>query len=139
MVLLVYEALRRHGRFFKFVASGATVAVVNLTTLSLFTELLGVWYLTSSILAYIVSFFVNFFLQKFWTFQDHEKHRTTFKMWVFFLNSLVNLILNALLMYTLVEVYSLWYVLAQCLVIGILMIMNYTVYRLYIFHPTSSQ
>lgn len=127
----------RYGRFIKFVCSGGIVAVVNLSALYLFTDILAIWYLTSSLLAYTISFFVNFFLQKFWTFEDRAHEGTTFKIGIFFLNSLLNLALNTLLMYALVDGLGLWHMLAQCIVIGILMGMNYTVYRLYIFQPTT--
>lgn len=138
MAKAVQKLLERYAQFIKFAISGCIVAVVNLSSLYLFTDLLGIWYLTSSFLAYIMSFFVNFFLQKYWTFEDHALEGTTFKIGIFFINSLVNLGLNTVLMYALVDGLHIWYLLAQCVAIGILMLMNYTVYRLYIFRPTKS-
>ncbi len=122
-------------RTIKFGISGGISAVVSLSTLWVLTERVGFYYLLSSLIAYCFSFFTNFFLQKLWAFRDREKERTTVKMGLFLGNSLLNLALNVFLMHILVDYLHVWYLAAQCVVIGLLATMNYTIYRLYIFRP----
>lgn len=119
----------------KFGISGGISAVVSISVLASLTELAGVHYLASSITAYLASFFVNFFLQKQWTFRDRTHEGVEIKMGLFLLTSFLNLALNAALMYTLVDIFHLWYILAQVMVLGSLAIMNFTIYRFIIFRP----
>jgi putative flippase GtrA len=130
--------IRRRRRVAKFIMSGGITAIVNIAALLVLTELCKVWYLTSSVIAFFISFFTNFFLQKWWTFEDRARTGTGMKMGLFFVNALLNLALNTVLMVAFVEWVHLWYVLAQVLVMGILMFMNYTIYRLFIFRAVTS-
>ncbi len=123
----------------KFGISGGISAAVSLSTLYILTEHLDVYYLASSLIAYCFSFFTNFFLQKLWAFRDLERSKTTVKMGLFLANSILNLVLNVLLMHLLVDYFHVWYLFAQCMVIGTLALMNYTIYRLYIFRPVASE
>ncbi len=120
-------------RILKFGISGGISALVSLITLWTLTEWVGFHYLLSSLMAYCLSFFTNFFLQKLWAFRDLERDKTTVKMGLFLANSVFNLALNIFLMHMLVDYLHVWYLAAQCIVIGTLAMMNYTIYRLYIF------
>jgi dolichol-phosphate mannosyltransferase len=135
----MFGVLISNKRLLKFAISGGISAVVSLSTLYLLTEQLGVYYLASSFIAYCFSFFTNFFLQKLWAFRDLEREKTAMKMGLFLANSVFNLALNVLLMHLLVDYFHVWYLLAQCIVIGTLAVMNYTIYRLYIFRPVVPQ
>lgn len=129
----------RYERISKFTITGGISAVVSLGTFIVLTEVVGVWYLAASITGYVASFFVNFFLQKFWTFRNTDTAQTHVQMGLFFVNSLWNLALNAALMYGLVDVLGIHHIAAQILVIGVLAVMNYTLYRFYIFRTTSHE
>lgn len=123
----------KYHRIGKFAVTGGLAAVVSLGTFVVLTEVVEMWYLTASIIGYIASFFVNFFLQKFWTFRNTDAERTHVQMGLFFANSLLNLALNAAFMYGLVDVLDVHHILAQVAVIGALAVMNYTLYRRFIF------
>jgi len=133
MWLWVYTLTGRYTRVLKFILSGCVVAVVNLVILYVLTDHLAVWYLTASLVAHVISVVLNFYLQKYWTFEDRTTTGTTIKMGLFFASSIVYAGLNALLMYAFVDGLRVWYLLAQVLTMGILMILNYLFYRRYIF------
>ena len=124
-------------RISKFVVTGGLAAAVTLSTFVILTELCRLWYLAASILSYIASFFVNFFLQKFWTFHNTDKTRTNIQMLLFTFNSFINLALNAGFMYGLVDVLGTHHIFAQVLVIGSLAVMNYMLYWLVIFRQSA--
>ena len=67
---------RRKKRFFniyfKFFTVGIIVLILNILFLYLFTEFLGIYYLLSQIMAIALSFWINFFGNKFWTFNKDE-------------------------------------------------------------------
>lgn len=124
------------GRFhalFKYVVSGGSSACANLAVLYLLTEYAHVHYLLSAILAFILSFLISFLLQKFWTFKDLSKEGLHWQMIWYFVLSLVNLVLNTLLIYFFVEYVHLWYVMAAIIAGGLLAISNFFVYKHVIF------
>jgi putative flippase GtrA len=128
----------RYADVWKFLFSGGFSAIINLGTFAVLAEWVGIWYLYASAAAYSVSFFVNFFLQKFWAFQNQNREQIRKQMGLFLANSLLNLALNTAFMYGLVDVFGVHHILAQALVIGVLAAMNYTLYRLYIFKPVAT-
>jgi len=122
----------RYSKKIKFIISGCFVALVGISLLYIFTELLHIWYLLSSTLAFFVALGINFFLQKTWAFQNKEK-KIRAQMGLFFMNALLNLGLNTFLMYCMVSVLGFNHIFSQMFVMIALAIMNYTIYSLYIF------
>jgi putative flippase GtrA len=137
MLHVVRGAYTRYHRIGKFAVSGGVSAVISLAVFITLTEVFSVWYLGASISAYAVSFFINFFMQKTWTFRNKEGV-VHMQMGLFFVNSLFNLFLNTFLMYRMVDILKIHHIVAQVLVIGLLAVMNYTMYRLYIFRAPES-
>ncbi len=58
-------------RIIRYLISGGTAALTDLVLLYILADKLGIWYMYSVVLAFAVAFFVSFFLQKFWTFEDN--------------------------------------------------------------------
>lgn len=105
--------MRRHARVWRYLVSGGSAATADLGLLYMLTEWFGLHYLLSAALAFIVAFCVSFFLQKFWTFQDHSVERVHSQAVLYFVIAVANLGLNTLLMYIFVEHLHLWYFAAQ--------------------------
>lgn len=114
--------------------AGSAAAAVTFTALYLFTDVLGWWYLSSSILAFCLAVSFNFILQKFWVFQEGSR-RLTKQALLFFLIALVNLVLNTLFMYFFVDFLFLHYLLAQFAAAGIIAVGSFLAYRYLIFKP----
>ena len=112
--------IRRYQRLLRYLISGGTAAAIDLGLLYILTDFFLVHYLWSAIWAFVVTFFVSFLLQKFWTFQDTETDRMHVQMTVYFLVAVANLALNTLLMYLFVDYFRIWYVLAQVLASGLI-------------------
>lgn len=119
-------------RVARFLISGGTSAVTNLSILFVLTHWYGVWYLYSSIIAMSAATIVSFVLQKLWTFQNFSAavHKQ-FPLHVTL--ALVNIVVNTGILYTLVEYFHIWYLLAQLLSGGFLASVNYFVYKHVIF------
>lgn len=108
--------------------------MVDLALLYFFTDVLNIWYIISACLAFILSFFVSFFLQKFWTFRDADKEIIYKQMGVYLAVAMVNLALNGVLMYILVDGFKIWYMLAQIIASGLIAVESYWIYKLFIFN-----
>lgn len=127
------ELLKKHQAIFKFLFTGGTAAAISLTTLYVLTEYFNVWYLASSILAFVAAFFWNFSLQKFWVFGGVQSHSGRRQIVLFFSANMVNLTLNSFGMYLLVDVMSIWYMAAQVFLTACLAVISFFVYRSWVF------
>ncbi len=130
---VLYKFADRKKIIIKFVISGGTAAFIDLSFLYCLTDCFGLWYLISSAIAFAVAFFVSFFLQKLWTFRDENMRRTPKQMFWYFLVAILNLILNAGGMYLLVDVFGVFYLLAQILMGATLGINSFFIYKFIIF------
>lgn len=117
----------------KFAATGVLAAAVALGSLIVLTEWFGVWYLAASAASYVLTFIVNFSFQKFWTFRNFDLVRAPAQARRFLAVSLLNLALNTILMYGLVDIVGIHHVVSQVVVMCVLAVMNFILYRTYIF------
>ena len=108
--------------------------MVNLVLLYIFTDIFKIWYLFSSILAFCVAFFVSFFLQKYWTFRDRDQEKIYRQMGLYLAVALTNLGLNTLLMYLSVDLFKIWYLLAQVFVTAVIAVESFLIYKFFIFN-----
>jgi glycosyltransferase involved in cell wall biosynthesis len=124
-------------RVMKFVLVGGLAAVVNLTVLYLFTSVLGVWYLLSSMVSFLVALVTNFFLQKFWAFRS--RHKLPFQEFIPFVGAnLVNLVLNTGIVYVAVSILHIHYLLAQIIASVLIACESFFIYQV-IFKDTRSK
>ncbi len=134
---MIYQArklIQKYKVYIKYLISGGTAASVDLILLFLFTHFLGFHYLISAILAFMIAFFVSFYLQKFWTFRDNRKEIIYGQMAVYLTVALVNLGLNTGLMYLFVEYLRVWYLLAQVMAGAMIAVESFLIYRFFIFN-----
>ena len=118
----LHGRLYRHKLGIKYIISGGTAAAVDFALLYLLTDLIGVWYLYSAIVAYVASFFTSFTMQKFWTFQDSDLKRIRRQFLIYLSAALIGLLLNSIMMYFWVSILHVWYLAAQFITMGILAI-----------------
>lgn len=123
--------------FFKFIFSGGTAAASKLVLFVIFI-FFGMWYLLASALAFCCSIAVGFCLQKYVTFQNYSKKDAKKQAAVFTFVSLLNLLINIILMYGLVEIIKLNEILSQVIVIGIIACWNFFVYQKFVFKKKSA-
>lgn len=123
----------RQAELLRFLISGGTAFLANITLIYLFTDVLQVWYLTSSVIAFIGAFIVSFSMQKFWTFKNREADRMSAQLGMSILLALCNLGVNTLLMYVFVEYVYMHYLVAVVLATGVIAVETYFVYKYIIF------
>jgi len=119
---------------FKYLISGIVGAGTNLGVLFVSTHFLHIWYVVSSIAGFTISCIVSFFFQKFWTFEDVSKDTINKQFIMYGSLLIVGNLLNVLLITWLVEYAHFNYVLAQCVSIFVLAIINFLIYDKIIFY-----
>ena len=127
----VLQLLRlRHGgavqRFGRFALVGASGLVVNFAWLAFSTEVLGVHYLLSALLATQVSTLWNFTLTEIWVFPDRRTRAARIKRLVaFYAINNAALLLRGPILFALVAGVGIHYLLANLISIGALTIARY--------------
>lgn len=131
--------MRKYQRLLRYLISGGTAAAVDLILLYILTDSVGLHYLTSAVLAFLVALVVSFLLQKFWTFQDESVDRVHKQATAYFIIAALNLGLNTFLIYLFVEYAHLWYIFAQVLASGLIAFESFFISRYFIFKKSREE
>ena len=130
----LYGLLCRYRSLAKFVVSGVSAATVDILLLYIFHGVFHLNIIFSTSAAFILSFFVSFYLQKFWTFSNPCKKHLYRQMFFYMLVAFINLNINGYLMHLLVEQYHIYYILSQIIVGASIGLESFVIYKFIIFH-----
>ncbi|MDO8604228.1 MAG: GtrA family protein [bacterium] len=109
----------------KYIISGSIAAVSQLGMLVFLVERVHVWHLLAVVYAFFFSASIAFCLQKFWTFNDRSMRRAHFQAALYAILILIALSLNVLLMYIFVDIFQIWYVIAQIITMGMVTVVTF--------------
>ncbi len=116
----------------RYIISGGTAAMTDLVLLYIFNTLFHVHYLTASVIAFILAFFVSFTLHKYWTFKSHADEIP--KQIIMYLGtSLLGLCLNTILMYLFVGHFHLVVLLSQIIAGALVACCTFFISRKFVF------
>lgn len=116
-------------RVARFIVTGGTAFCVHLAFLYMLTDLFGMWYIFSATLAFVVSLLVGFSLNKFWTFTDFSADFIHGQLFIYLGINLLNLTINNLVLYVLVESFGVWYILAQAIASVLIAFESFFLYK----------
>ncbi len=118
-------------RLVKFCLVGGSGVFVGLGTLKLFTDVIGVYYVASALIAQVTSATSNFALNRVWTFGDRPKQNTPATLaweWSkYLLSSSLALAVNLAVLTLLTEVFGLYYLLSAVCAIAVATPLNFLV------------
>lgn len=125
--LLGYLSYKKRimSEFFKFASVGFIGTIINLIILYFFTETLGVYYLFSAVISFIIAMTSNFILNKVWTFKEKIKLEVSKKYVKFILVSVTALMVNLFFLYIFTEFFGIYYMISQIIAIGLALIINF--------------
>ncbi|MFP4523935.1 MAG: GtrA family protein [Candidatus Woesearchaeota archaeon] len=113
-------------RFIKFAIVGGTGVLVNMGVLAAVTELAGVTYQVSSLIAIETAIIWNFFLNHKWTFRKSTNPSSTFvKLLKFNAVSIVGAAINWGVLVLLTEAFGVFYLLSNLAGIAVAVVWNY--------------
>ncbi len=133
MINALTQLVKKHGQIFKFLIAGGFAFTVNIIVLYVLTDILHIYYLISTVLAFLVAFNVSFFLQKSWTFGDNSRDNLHVQIPLYLGMQVANLVLNTGLMYAFVEYLHIWYILSQIIITSVLATVIFLINKKYIF------
>jgi glycosyltransferase involved in cell wall biosynthesis/putative flippase GtrA len=118
----------------RYFICGITAASINIGSLYIFTDIVGIWYLYSSILSFLLSLIISFTLQKFVVFRDTETHKIHREFIKFFVAAVLGVITNTILIFICVDMFGIWYIFSQIIAGFFVMIQNFILYKFFIFN-----
>lgn len=123
-----------HIRIVRFFVAGAIGFLVDIFSLYFLTDVVGLWYIASATLAFLIAFAVSFSLHKFWTFTDHSTDRIKNQAIIYLGVTIVNLWLNNMVLYAAVEYVGLHYLAGQMVASLVVATWSFFIYR-WLFRP----
>lgn len=117
----------------RYLIAGTIGAITNIGGLFILTEYVGLHYLISAGISFIVACGVGFTLQKFWTFRERSIEDIHIQAAGFLIISIINFFLNIALLYVLVEYVHIWYIFAQVIASGLIAVSSFLLYRRVVF------
>jgi putative flippase GtrA len=88
----------------RYIIGGGTSATVSLSLLFVFNSILHIYYITASIMSFLIAFFVSWTFHKFWTFKERSTDNMHKQGGLYLLTSLFGLSLNTLILYVSVDI-----------------------------------
>ncbi len=119
-------------RAVRFLGVGGLCAALSILCMYMFTSVLVINYLISTIITIITTNFIGFYLNKYYTFRTHQK-RFWRELWKYYSVMMSSYVLNVLAMYVLVDVCKIWYLWATIILIFVLTPYNYLFHKLWSF------
>ncbi len=111
-------------QFIRFIAVGSVSTVVDFGLLALFTEVFGLFYLTSATLSFVVANIVNFVLSKRWTFKNLNTN--SMRQYVVFVSiGAIGLLINNGILYMGVEMFGVHYIVGKIVATAVVMFWNF--------------
>ena len=133
MLKIFFDLILKFKLYVKFLIAGGIATSTDLLLLFFFHSILKLNVVIAATLAFVLAFFVSFYLQKFWTFRENSTHKIRLQLFFYFFLGIVNTGINAEAMHILVNTMHIWYLLAQVLISAVIAVLNFIVYKYFIF------
>jgi len=131
----VKEFLKSHEKLvkqiLKFGVVGGGAFLIDYTVLYILTEFAGIYYLTSSVISFIVSLIFNYILSIYWVF-DVTKKQTGKEIAIFVILSVIGLGINQIVMYAGSDVFHIYYMFTKLVATFIVMVWNFVTRKIFI-------
>ena len=124
--------------FSRYFCAGSLTFLTDFTILLLLTEIAGVNYLWSNLVAVSVGLLMSYVLCVKWVFLDRRYNRVVFEFPLFVLTCMVGIVLNEFLLWCFVEYAAFHYLLAKVIVTVIVFVFNFYIKKMTLFKKSVS-
>ena len=122
--------IKRTPRPVRYIIVGGTGFLTAVVVLAFLVEVLHLWYLTASLMTFVLATFVSFMLQKKLTFQNEAAGAAAGRQMAYFYSlAAINAGVNSLLLYTFVDGLQLFYLLGQFFSSATIAVYSFFFYR----------
>jgi putative flippase GtrA len=128
---IIYHASRTE--FARYFWAGSLTFLTDILVLVLLTEVAGINYLWSNLVAVSVGMVMSYLLCVKWVFVERRYNKVVFEFSLFVLTSIVCLLLNEALLWLLVEFGHTHYLVAKIIVTAIVFVVNFGIKKIVLF------
>lgn len=114
----------------KFGVVGGGAFLIDYSLLFILTDIFHIYYLTSSVISFIVSFIFNYILSITWVFE--AKKQDVKQVVIFLILSLIGLGLNQIIMYLSVDIFKIYYMVSKLFATVIVMVYNFITRKIFV-------
>ncbi len=112
---------------------GGFAFIIDYSLLYFFTEYIGIHYLLSASISFIVGLIVNYLLSVKWVFTISKYDNKAIEFIIFGIIGIIGLGLNALLLWIATDLLHIYYMVSKIIVAGIIMLWNFICRKLILF------
>jgi putative flippase GtrA len=128
----MFHKIRPHiGQFALYIVSGLTAAAVDLGSFLLLFQIIGIWYVTASVVGSILGFCTAFLCHKYFVFKKKKEFMK--HLGRYFVVDMVSTALATLILFGLVEHLYLPEESAKVLSMGSVILWNYFLYKFFVY------
>jgi len=111
----------------KYFITGFSSFGLEYSLLIILTEYVDLWYILSNTIAFLVSFWFNFLLNRYWSFQS--KNNFSRQLFLYMTLLLVNLGISNVLMYIITDIFGVVYLISKIMVVSVITMWNFIIYK----------
>ena len=138
MQVLKGEANNTIVQLFRYIWVGGFAFIIDYGSLYVIKEYVGINYLLSAAIAFILGLSVNYILSTLWVFSDSRLKNKMAEFVVFASIGLVGLLLNEVIMYLCCDVFNLYYMISKLCSTGIVFFWNFFARKIILFTKTKN-
>ncbi len=120
-------------QLFRYGLVGGVAFIVDMGSLVFFTDVIGIHYLISAIIAFIFGLITNYILSIHWVFNAHKVESKRNEFMIFALIGLVGLALNELIIWGMTEGLHVHYTVSKLVSTGLIYFWNFLARRKLLF------
>lgn len=136
-LLTVWETLKftcaRYAQLFRYVRAGLLSVAANIATYALLLYVFHLWYIAAAVIAFLCGAVVSFTLHKYSTFRERSLDAVHRQFALYFCIILTNLVINAGILYLLVEEAGFSKLFGALFSNGVVAIWSFLLYRRFVF------
>jgi putative flippase GtrA len=134
--LLVQGTSHMGIQFIRYGFVAVAAFIVDFGLLFVFTHYLGLYYLASSVLSFLISLILNYFLSTLWVF-SHSPRKRSAEIGVFLAINMVGLGLNTLIIGLATSKFGIYYLYSKLIAAAIVFFWSFFARRYYIFRKVA--
>lgn len=122
-----------HIQFFRYIFVGGAAFIVDFVSLFIFTDVFGVYYLISAVIAFILGLIANYALSINWVFNKRTLDNKLSEFTIFAFIGVIGIFLNVLIIYIFTEYVGLFYLLSKIIAAALILFWNFFARKITLF------
>lgn len=122
-------------QFFRYIFVGGASFLIDFFLLYFFSDFIGIYYLISAFLSFLISLLFNYILSTKWVFNENQIDNFATEFNLFLLIAIIGLIFTEIILYLCTDILGIYYLFSKIISAAIVMFWNFLARR-YMFYGT---